>query len=51
VEGQFAIGSFSLVAVALAVIAWVALVRFRINATWLIILGGGVGIVMGLVGG
>jgi chromate transporter len=39
----------SLVAILLAVFALVALVRFRVNATWLIIIGGAVGLVLQLL--
>jgi chromate transporter len=39
----------SYVAVALAVVAVVALIRFRINATWLIVAGGWVGLALQLL--
>ncbi len=40
------IGPVSLIAAALALISAVALVRYRVNATWLLLLGAGVGLLV-----
>lgn len=45
------IGGVSLFALLLAVGAMVALIRFRVNATWVILAGGAVGLALGLLGG
>ena len=43
------IGPFSLIALAIAAISLVALVRYRINATWLLLFGVGAGVLVSLV--
>jgi chromate transporter len=41
--------SVSPIALALAVVAFVAIYRFKVNATWLILVGGGIGLLLGLL--
>jgi len=47
-EGVEAVAPISFVSLIVALVAFVAIYRFKINATWLIVLGGAVGFVMGL---
>lgn len=45
------VGGVSLLALLLAVGALIALIRWRLNATWVIVAGGAIGLLLGLLGG
>lgn len=45
------VGGVSLLALLLAVGALIALIRWRLNATWVIMTGGAIGLLLGLLGG
>jgi chromate transporter len=50
-EGAFlVVGPFSLIALAIGAVSLIALIRFRVNATWLLLFGIGVGLVAGGTG-